>query len=381
MTMQNKRFLVIGGGQQGQIVAKELSRGNFVVLSDRREDLKAPCPDVQTQFFDARDAANGYYRSLIGSWFSTFDVVVSCLPSQFGGPCVELAAEYGVNYVDLSYTTDDLFSLDPLAQHTGSTIITDCGLAPGLPNLIAGRCMHLYAQKPGSKVPPINIYVGGVSKDPALPLGYVETWSLEDLYEEYVRMGRYVKNGKECLVSPTDMEALATVERFGQKFEAFTSDGLRTLMKFKNVVPNVREWTLRYPGHMKQVRAMLQEHKGVGLLPKEKWVQLFRSKLALNAKGGADNNKWLEADTVFLAVDCGDHSWEMKVHGTPVITAMSKTTAYTCAAMAEFLAIESDPKLDSPIQNGVMSMELIGRNHQYYSMISDALFQAGVKIL
>jgi len=374
----NTNFLVLGGGQQGQVVAKTLNDKfrTKVTIADFRRDLKAPAPEISVEFFDASDVCGGY-RNALGYWFKSFDVVVSCLPSQFGGPCVELAAEYGANFVDLSYTTDNLFLLGPLAQHSGCTIVTDCGLAPGLPNLVAGHYLDKFAGNKGEKLPQLDIYVGGVSKDPNLPLGYVETWSLEDLYEEYVRPGRYVEHGKEVIVSPTDLKALRVVEFEGQKFEAFTSDGLRTLLAFKNVAPNMREWTLRYPGHMEQVQEMIYGVSG-GLSPeplaKERFVEKFRSRLC--EQGTA-------ADRVILAVDCGGDRMALSVEGTEEITAMAKTTAYTCATMASFVATFgcADDEEDKELRTGVMSMELIGRDNHHFSWIKNHLSKLDVNLV
>ena len=370
------KFLVLGGGNQGSMVAKMLAESgdNVVTLADFDKKILPPHKKVQTQFFDAKDV-KGSYRNVLGEWFANHDVVVGCLPSHLGADCVGLAAEYGANYIDLSFTNEDLFQYNELAMHSKCTIITDCGLAPGLPNLLVGNLLGELTQ-PGEKLPPLSIYVGGVSLDAKVPMGYVETWSLEDLYEEYVRPGRFVENGLDMVVNPLDLNRLKALDINGRKYEAFTSDGLRSLLRFKQVIPNMREFTLRYPGHMKEVNRMLRETSLEDriVMRKDDFVRVFRSKLERGL------------DKVVLMVDCGDSSRQLVVKGTPELSAMAKTTACTCGVMAYFLSEESDEDYCKTfnkrpaIDYGVLSMETIGANPVYFGKILAGLDNCNVTI-
>lgn len=364
----DKKFLVLGGGQMGRIVATHLAKcGGKVTVADCRKDLVST-PNYSIQYFNARDVASMEYRKVLGKFFTTYDVVVGCLPSHAGAPCVELAATYGVNYVDLSFTNEDLQNLDPLAKQTRARILIDCGVAPGLPNLIVGHFLQQQYRESGDELDRVNIYVGGNAQNPKLNLGYVETWSLEDLYEEYTRLAHYVENGEIKTVKPTSMKDLATFpdDPDLSSFEAFTSDGLRSLLKYKNIIPNMREWTLRYCGHMEQICDLLYPNldndPSIGppsRISKEEFVSKFREKLSPEAHAEGNQN-----DRINLVIDCGKIRYTMSVDGDEKGSAMARCTAYTCAECALFLA-ENNQKL----LPGVMPLEMIGNNISFYNEI------------
>lgn len=354
--MTTKKFLILGGGQQGCKVAR-LLRDNVhnceVTVADinRNLDFRG-----KTEYFNASDVS-GNYRNIIGKWWTGFDVVAGCLPSHFGAACVHLAAEFGVNYIDLSFTNEDLFQYDQLARLNGATIVPDCGLAPGMPNLIVGKFMG--ELDPGEKLEPVEIFVGGVAKDRKLPFGYVETWSLEDLYEEYTRPGRFVSGGHDYQIDPLNLDRLETV-KFGQnEYEAFTSDGLRTLLKYKSIIPDMKEYTLRYPGHMEQIKELLASLSFQGEpITKAQFVEAFRKKLEPGF------------DKVLLRVACGNATpVEMIVHGDKMCSAMARTTAGFCASMVSWLYNHTQ---DTALE-GVVSLEHIGS--RYYHEVHSHLKQ------
>ena len=47
--------------------------------------------------------------------------------------------EAGKNVVDISFFEEDAFDLDALANSKNVTAVIDCGVAPGLSNIILGR--------------------------------------------------------------------------------------------------------------------------------------------------------------------------------------------------------------------------------------------------
>jgi saccharopine dehydrogenase-like NADP-dependent oxidoreductase len=143
---RHKKVLVLGGGQQGSIIAEDLSLNALVTVADLKPPTNKLKNGIKYVYFDAKDV-EGSYRSMLSHFWKSFDVVVSALPSHVGGPCVLLAAECGVHYVDLSYTTDDLEKYNEMALFNDCTIIRDCGFAPGLPNLVVGNYVALHKNK------------------------------------------------------------------------------------------------------------------------------------------------------------------------------------------------------------------------------------------
>src|SRR5204863_4935990 len=95
------------------------------------------------------------------------------LPARLGFAAAQAAVKAKRHYVDLSYYIEDAAQLHGAALAAGVAIVPDCGLAPGLSNLIAGRA--LATRKPKE----IDIQVGGFAADPKTPSASVITWPPE----------------------------------------------------------------------------------------------------------------------------------------------------------------------------------------------------------
>src|SRR5690606_20547210 len=72
-----------------------------------------------------------------------------------------------------------------------------------------------------------------------------------DVIEEYIRPARYIENGKLVTRPALSDPEFINFDEVGT-LEAFNSDGLRTLAQTLNV-PNMKEKTLRYPGHIEKI--------------------------------------------------------------------------------------------------------------------------------
>ena len=276
---------------------------------------------------------------------------MGCLPSCVGTAPVEEAAKLGVDFVDLSFTDRNLAYLNPLANHSGSTILHDCGLAPGLSNMLVGRALSEH----GGKMSFATILVGGISKNQNMPYGYVNSWSLPDLKEEYTRTARYVKGGKIVTAHPlyTKPEIVSIRDR---KFEAFYNDGVRSMLSLRDKVPNITELGLRWPGHMAKVHALMDEGRLV-------------SEFEAKCHSGQD--------MVVLRVTTPEIVYDMEVDGDQLhdgLSAMAKTTAFSCAAFAE--AILSGT-YKSP---GVNPPEEFGRNKAAFDFVIDYLSDRNIEI-
>jgi lysine 6-dehydrogenase len=175
------RIIILGGGRQGRIIANDLAGDHGVTVADV---VAVNLPGVLSM---QRDLSRPL--ELVGT-LHEYDVVVGALPACLGFAAAQAAVRAKRHYVDLSYYIEDAAQLHGAAQAAGVAIIPDCGLAPGLSNLIAGRA--LATRKPKE----INIQVGGFAADPKKPYGYVITWSPEDLLDEYLRPARIIRDGK-----------------------------------------------------------------------------------------------------------------------------------------------------------------------------------------
>lgn len=184
-----------------------------------------------------------YSQDVLKELAKKSDLFVTALPSSTAFPILKSLAEECVDIVDVSFTREDPYLLEPVVEKCGTVFIPDAGFAPGYSNLIAG-----YVEKELGGLESIDIMVGGIPSYPIPPLGYVVTWNPFDLIEEYKRPARIIRNGELVAVDPLSETITVDVEGVGM-LEGFVSDGLRTLLR--NIrARNMREVTLRWPGHV-----------------------------------------------------------------------------------------------------------------------------------
>jgi saccharopine dehydrogenase-like NADP-dependent oxidoreductase len=179
------------------------------------------------------------------------DIVLSAVPGFMGFRTLEALIDMGKKVVDIAFFPDNPLDLDALAKRRGATAIVDMGVGPGMSSVLAA---HAHSQL--DETSSILTYVGGLPRVRRWPYEYRAVFSPIDVIEEYTRPARYVENG-HLVVRPalSDAEYLHFPE-IGT-LEAFNTDGLRT-MAHTMKVPNMKEKTLRYPGHIEKM-AVLRE--------------------------------------------------------------------------------------------------------------------------
>ena len=190
---------------------------------------------------------------------SSFDLVVGAVPGFLGFEVLKTIIESGKNCVDISFFPEDAFLLDELAKKHNVTVVVDCGVAPGMCNMIAGY--HYKRMKMSS----YECLVGGLPVVRTKPYEYKAPFSPADVIEEYTRPARYVRDGKLITMEALSEPELLQFEEVGT-LESFNTDGLRSLAVTMPDVPNMKEKTLRYPGHIDLMRIFRES----GLFSKEK---------------------------------------------------------------------------------------------------------------
>ncbi len=308
------RILVLGGGQQGRVIATDLARAlpsARVTVADLREPV---LPELANLGWQVLDAADG---TALSRMIAAHDLVVGALPSRFGFAAMRAAIATRRPMVDVSFAAEDPRTLDAEARAAGVAVVPDCGLAPGLSHLLVGHAAT--RGLPDEAV----IYVGGVARDPSRPYGYVVSWSVEDLLEEYVRPARLVRDGAQVTLPVFSELERIHVEGAGE-MEAFLSDGLRTLLATLPI-RDMSERTLRWPGHVEAIRPLVASGRLVEELrarcvadPPDDLVALL-----VRVRRGA---RWERAGLVDRYDPVGGMS------------AMARTTALTTAAMARLVA-------------------------------------------
>ena len=263
------KILVLGAGLQGSACAYDLLESpevSTVRLADRGFHALAPFlearradPRLQLITLDARDAV-GVAAALEG-----MDGCLNALPYYFAESITGLAVAAGAHYADLGGNTDIVFrqlDLDAEARAAGVSVIPDCGLAPGMVNILAADGMAALEETHA-----VRIYVGGLPKHPEPPLDYQLVYSLEGVLDYYTTPAFVLRDGRL-----TEVEALSGIEEVEFEapvgtLEAFhTAGGVSTMpWRLEGRVPTVEYKTLRYPGHAYLVRAM----RDIGLFAKE----------------------------------------------------------------------------------------------------------------
>ena len=258
--MKKKRIIVLGSGLVGAPMALDLARdARFeVTVADISGDSLAKCAadrSIRTIQADLSDAAR--VQELVAGQ----DLALNAVPGFLGYQTLKAVITAGKDVVDIAFFAEDPFLLDELAKRQGVTAIVDCGVAPGMSNLLVGHVRHLL-----DKTHSALIYVGGLPELRVWPYEYKAVFSPLDVIEEYIRPARYVENGK-LVVRP----ALSDPEYLNlpgvSSLVAFNSDGLRTLVRTLDI-PNMKEKTLRYPGHIEKI-AVLRETGFFGQEPVE----------------------------------------------------------------------------------------------------------------
>lgn len=238
-------IIVLGAGMVGRTIAKDLSKVHNVTsvdISDTNLNLLATYPQIKTI------KSNLSNPDTIKYLVKDYDIVVGAVPGFMGFKTLRAVIESGKNVVDISFFPEDCFELDELAKENNVVAIVDCGVAPGMSNLILG-----YYNK-RMIVNEFLCYVGGLPFERKLYFQYKAPFSPIDVLEEYTREARYVENGYVVNKPALSDAEIINFEGIGS-LEAFNTDGLRSLIKTMNI-PNMKEKTLRYPGHIELIKAL-----------------------------------------------------------------------------------------------------------------------------
>jgi lysine 6-dehydrogenase len=327
---------VLGAGLIGGAIAKDLAMEKTwsVRAVDRSPDSLEKLKNqdrLQVACEDISDAAA--LTAVIGD----ADLVVSAVPGNMGYETLGRIIDAGKNVVDISFFAEDAFELDDLARQRGVTAVVDCGVAPGLSNVIAG-----YVNNKLDSVESFLCLVGGLPSVRSWPYEYKAVFSPIDVMAEFTRPARFVENG-ELVVRP----ALSDVELIEFKgvgtLEAFNTDGLRSLARTLDI-PFMKEKTMRYPGHANLARVFRDsgffdtdyiDVDGQKIRPIDVTSRLLIEQWRLNEN---------EADlTIMQIIMQGLHNGRRERHDFYLLdrydkktgtTSMARTTGYTCAIVA-----------------------------------------------
>jgi lysine 6-dehydrogenase len=343
-------MLVLGAGLQGSACAYDLLQNPQVTqvrLADIHLDHLPPflAPYSGKRLIptplDVRD------RAAVLAVMRECDAVMSAIPYYFNLQMAECAVEAGVHFCDLGGNTEIVFQQKELmekAKAKGITVVPDCGVAPGMVNILAQ-----YGIEQMDSVDSVRIYVGGLPQEPEPPLNYQIVYSLEGVLDYYTTLSWVVRNGKRAQVTALSERETMDFPKPAGELEAFhTAGGLSTMAwRYEGKIPTMEYKTLRYPGHAEKMEVIRElgllglepvDVKGNKVVPRDVFVSIVGPKLTkptgkdllvlrVEVKGKKGGKP---ATRRFDLIDRYDEE-----HG---ISAMMRTTGYSLSITGQFQA-------------------------------------------
>lgn len=241
-----KKITVLGTGMVGRAIIYDLSKKCNVTAVDINEEALEYCKDNYNVITQQHDLSN---PEILAKVIKGSDLVVSAVPGFMGFRTIETAIKNRKDIVDISFMPEDFMQLDKAAREQGVTAIADCGVAPGMPNIILAH------HNQNMKIEEFEYMVGGLPKERKFPFEYKAPFSPIDVLEEYTRPARLMENGQIVRKPAMSEPELIYFQKLGH-LEAFNTDGLRSLLQTMSHIPNMKEKTLRYPGHIQLIKAL-----------------------------------------------------------------------------------------------------------------------------
>ena len=355
---------VLGAGMVGRAIALDLAKDyavtSFDLSATNLEELKNRNAAIQTVPADLSTFSE--YKN----WLQPFDLVVTAVPGFMGYKTLEAVIHSGKNVVDISFFPEDVLQLDKLAKEKNVTVITDCGVAPGVSNFIIGR----YNEE--MSVTSFECYVGGLPKERKPPFQYKAPFSPIDVIEEYIRPARLVEHGNIVTKPALSEREILVFDEIGE-LEAFNTDGLRSLIFTMKDIPDMKEKTLRYPGHIDLIIALKQAGffettplrvNKIDISPLEFTSQLLINEWKLDPQE--------EEFTIMKVIVEGEKDGKKKkieynlldrYDKATKISSMARTTGYTCTAAVNLIT------KNLFIEKGVFPPELIGKHKNCFDFV------------
>jgi len=341
------KFLVLGAGAQGTAAAFDLCRSDDVAgvrLADLDvSDLPAFLDPYVGSKLEAVPLDADDEPAVLGA-MSDVDAVVCALPYYLNLDMTRLAIEAGAHFCDLGGKTEiveDQKELEGDAREAGVSVVPDCGLAPGMVNILARAGIDALEE-----VDSVRIWVGGLPQDPEPPLDYQIVYSLKGVLDYYTTEALVLEDGEPTFVEPlTGVETVKFADPVGELEAFYTGGGISTLpYRYRGEVREMAYKTLRYPGHARIMRAIrdlglldlepVEVDGGCQVVPRKFFIDQVTPLLQksgardlvamrVEVRGSADG---LERTVRFDMLDRYDEERD--------ITAMMRTTGYSLALTA-----------------------------------------------
>jgi lysine 6-dehydrogenase len=364
---------VLGAGMVGRAIALDLAKNYKVSAFDLNKDNLLLLKDRNSAIETAAADLSNY--SLYKDLLSPFDLIVTAVPGFMGYHTLEAVINSGKHVVDISFFPENSLQLDKLAKDRNVTVITDCGVAPGMSNFIIGH----YNEE--MKISSFECYVGGLPKERKLPFQYKAPFSPVDVIQEYIRPARMVEAGTIVTKPAMSDREIISFPEVGE-LEAFNTDGLRSLTETMAHIPDLKEKTLRYPGHIDLILAFQQagffSTEPLRFIDTDISPLEFTSRLLVNEwKLGPEEEEFTVMKVIIKGEKNGkrvvvEYNLLDRYDKVSKLSSMARTTGYTCTAAVNLVL---QGMFD---QKGVFPPELVGKDKKCFDFVLEYLAKRNI---
>jgi lysine 6-dehydrogenase len=339
-------FLVLGAGAQGSAAAFDLLRRDAVdrvVLADLEVDDLAPFLEPYLGGRLEAHSVNASRPDDVRTVMAGVDAVACALPYFFNLPMSELALDAGAHFCDLGGNTEivqEQKRLNARAQAHGLSVIPDCGLAPGMVNVLAQDAIEGL-----DRTDRLAIRVGGLPRHPVPPLNYQIVYSMEGVLDYYTTEALAIEDGRVVHKEPlSGIESVCFPEPVGELEAFYTAGGASTLpLRYEGKIRELNYKTLRYPGHaalMGGIRALgllnldPVDVDGHPVVPRRAFIEIVSPKLR-NPQGDdmvvlrVEAEGWIDERAAVVRYELIDYYDAQRG-----ISAMERTTGYSLGITA-----------------------------------------------
>jgi len=334
------RIAVLGTGIVGTAAAWDLTRrGHEVVVADARSEAAAGAARLSGARAVTVDATDD---AAVRRLLADCDAVVSAVPYALGVAVAEAAIASGTHYFDFGGNPTIVgrqLLLDDAARGADVAVVPDCGLAPGMADVLA---VGVVAELGDGPIDEVRLRVGALPAAPTGALGYQLAFNPAGLINEYAEPCEILTDGRYATVEPlTEIEAVAW-EGWGP-LEAFhTAGGSSSLpRRWEGRVRDLDYKTLRFPGHCSSFRAMLEvglfdesPQSGSGVAPRTVLLEALRQHLPAGAPDLVLVRVWAVADRGGKRRTAG---YQVEDVHDGRFSALARTTAFPATALAHLV--------------------------------------------
>jgi lysine 6-dehydrogenase len=333
--------LVLGSGIVGSAAAWDLKRrGHTVTVADTDADTAESVASMLGTSAAVVDVADD---AALLELLTPADVVVSAVPYRFGVQVAAAAIDANTHYLDFGgnpTVVSEQRQLHALASRRGIMVVPDCGLAPGLANVLAQDLVDTADAYP---IDSIQMRVGALPQVPTGALGYQFAFNTAGLINEYAEPCEVLEAGTYTTVEPLSRHETVAWDGWGP-LEAFSTAGGTSTMCERNLgrVNNLEYKTLRFPGHGRTFRALYEmgmfdesprSIDGHATAPRSVLIDALNSSLPRGAPDLVLVRVWRTSDGATIGYQIEDTSRDG-------ISALARTTAFPATALAHLIATE-----------------------------------------